>query len=144
MKQFIRRLFLSTYIVILLAFMRGIIICVPFRHIAKRLITYSGSSNLSLKQQSGYARLIGRSVARISRYTPWQSKCLAQGLATKILLRHFKIANTLILGVSLKTDTEFTAHAWVIVDNIIIVGGGNTDQYTAIKSFSDQDHAPLI
>ena len=125
-------------IIVLLALMRISILLFPFRYYAKRLsIIFNSPCRLSYAKQLGYARLIGRSIAIVSRYTPWQSKCLVQALVAKLLLRRFKIENILVIGVNFDKGTDFIAHAWVDVASTTMVGGTDNKQYKAIKSFAD-------
>ncbi len=168
----IRRISLISAIFVLLGIFQIIILCVPFRIYSRRL-TYNLPNGLSDKhkqiqdkldylsrQQLGYAILIGRMVAAISPYTPWPNKCLVQALVCKFLLRRFKIANTLVIGVGFEPNGQFKAHAWVTIvcvqlnqaadrpqdsstiirheQSLTIVGGANSSQeFKTIKTFSD-------
>lgn len=137
--QIIRRVGLVCIVFVLLFLFRIIILTVPFKIYARRLeCKFSQKSKLSLKLQNGYARLIGYTIMKISKYTPWESKCLVQSLATKFLLRRFKIPNTLIIGVGFEDDARFISHAWVNVQNTTIVGNGELEKFKQIKSFTDK------
>lgn len=160
-RQIIRRVGLFFTSFILLGVFQGIIMLFPFRIYAARLagvVSYQldnlCQNNVLSRRQASYAILVGRMVARVSRYTPWPSKCLVQALVTKFILRNFKISSTLVIGVGFESDGSFKAHAWVNVNYIFdavldsldeanirmftIVGGASSiDEFKIIKSFSD-------
>ena len=131
---------LSSVIFILLGFFQVIIWIVPFRIYARRLENNFKimPKNHNEARTNGYARLIGRLVARIARITPWPSKCLVQAMTVKLLLRRFKIANEMLIGVALDDKQKLTAHAWVNVTDITVVGGANSiNEFKVIKIFRD-------
>jgi hypothetical protein len=119
--------------------MRLCILTIPFRFYARRFTkTYTKTSALNQKKCLGYARLIGRTVAKISDHTPWESKCLVQAMATKILLRRFRISNDMLIGVAYDEQDKFIAHAWIKVEDTVIVGGAKSEEtYKVIQSFAD-------
>lgn len=138
--QIVKRIILSSVIFILLGFFQVIIWIVPFRIYARRLENNFKimPKNHNEARTNGYARLIGRLVARIARITPWPSKCLVQAMTVKLLLRRFKIANEMLIGVALDDKQKLTAHAWVNVTDITVVGGANSiNEFKVIKIFRD-------
>lgn len=138
--QWVRRIVFAIFIFILLGFFQVIIWVVPFRIYARRLENNFKimPKNHNEARANGYARLIGRLVGRIARITPWPSKCLVQAMAVKLLLRRFKIANEMLIGVALDDKQKLTAHAWVNVTDITVVGGANSvNEFKVIKIFRD-------
>lgn len=139
--QIIKRLLLSVVIVILLGFFQVVIWTIPFRVYARKLektLALQKTSNSNHQTRLGYAKLIGWKVTRISRYTPWPSKCLVQALTVKFLLRKFAIANEMLIGVALDEKQKLTAHAWVNVEEFTVVGGANSkDEFKVMKIFID-------
>ncbi len=134
----IRRLILIVYIVLLLGIMRICILTIPFRYYARRLKkVYATSSLLSEKVQLGYARLIGRFITKVSRFTPWQSKCLVQALVAKILFRRFKIMNNMFIGVGFDDKGKFIAHTWIDVGGVTVLGGVDNTRFKIMSSFAD-------
>ena len=90
-----------------------------------------------------WARSVGRDVAIASRYLPHHPRCLAQGLAVQWLLSTRHIASTLSLGVSTTpsgnqatSDSKMAAHAWVSVDEQIVVGANGYEQFTEVAAFA--------
>lgn len=134
------RLFL-VLLFFLLAFMRIAILTIPFRILAKLFLqpkTSSCSSKLAPEKHAIYARIIGRMTALVARYTPWQSKCLVQALACRLLLRHYTIANIFYLGVGKDEANKFTAHAWInCLDETIVGGSSSFERYKIISQFED-------
>ncbi|MEZ5422166.1 MAG: lasso peptide biosynthesis B2 protein [Pyrinomonadaceae bacterium] len=61
-----------------------------------------------------------RSVRRCSRYIPAAS-CLTQALAAKTILKHYGQPSKIRIGVA-PTDSTIEAHAWVEIDNKIVLG----------------------
>ncbi|MBV6495249.1 MAG: lasso peptide biosynthesis B2 protein [Acidobacteria bacterium ACB1] len=61
-----------------------------------------------------------RSVRRCSRYIPAAS-CLTQALAAKMILKHYGQPSKIRIGVA-PTDSTIEAHAWVEIDNKIVLG----------------------
>jgi glycosyltransferase involved in cell wall biosynthesis len=86
-------------------------------------------------EQIESARLIGWAVCAMSRYTPWESKCLAQGLAAHEMLSLEGIPSTLHLGVDKATSGELEAHAWLECGSSIVTGNIELQRYRQIASF---------
>lgn len=86
------------------------------------------------------AVLIGRSVARAARFTPWLSTCLVQALVTQQFLAKEGIAGRFHLGVrfsdkSSEGDFGLFAHAWLECGDQV-VNGQSGRRYTRMSSFS--------
>lgn len=79
-------------------------------------------------------RLIRTSISVMSRYVPWQSKCLVQALAAQQMLNRRGIEYTLYLGVQ-KNQEEMKAHAWLRVGRYFITGGQGHASYTPVQSY---------
>lgn len=137
--QLIRRIIFAILVFILLGFFQVFIWVVPFRIYARRLDkNYVKMGNLNIREAGGYSRLIGRIVAKMAQITPWPSKCLVQALTVKFLLRRFKIANEMLIGVAIDDKQKLSAHAWINAFGITVVGGTNSaEQFKVIKVFRD-------
>lgn len=79
---------------------------------------------------------VGWAVATMSRYAPWESKCLAQALAAKIMLNRRKIRNTLYLGVAKDEMGHMIAHAWIKCGSIPLTGAMSAEKFTVVSAFS--------
>ncbi|MDQ5920227.1 MAG: hypothetical protein QG673_283 [Pseudomonadota bacterium] len=124
---------------LLLGYVRILLLTLPFKYIAKLWLKPVSSVNfnyLTVDESITQAQVIGKLIAAAAKYTPWYSKCLAQSIACKIILRRFGIPNTIYIGVT-KQDKKLTAHAWVTVHSHIINGYNQTD-YTVMTHFSDE------
>lgn len=140
MQQVIKRKCLAIIIFLLLGFFQVVIWIIPFRIYARRLDrTYArADKSIDIRQAGGYSRLIGRMVAKVAKITPWPSRCLVQALTVKFLLRRFKIANEMLIGVAMDDNHKLSAHAWVNVFEITVVGGANSaEQFKVMKVFRD-------
>lgn len=94
------------------------------------------SSNFTSADAPSEPLLIARSVIAVSRRVPWESKCLVQASAARIMLNRRNIPNELFLGVpksGLKSDKP--PHAWLVVDGQVLLGGGNLDDYVTVSRF---------
>lgn len=101
---------------------------------------HPGAPSLDPGQQAQAVR-IGELVAIAARYTPWQSRCLAQVLATQRLLAKHHIPGQFYLGV--RPGCERTsqaagppAHAWLQCGDRIVSGGHGHEQFTVVSTFS--------
>ena len=87
---------------------------------------------------------IRQAVRRAGRYTPWESTCLVQSIAGKMMLKRLNIPSTLYLGVAKngkeksKKKKELKAHAWLRSGNIILTGqkGVNLSAFTVVSMFA--------
>lgn len=65
---------------------------------------------------------IAWSVRQAARLTPWAT-CLVQGLAVQHLMTRSGYASDLRIGARRGVDQKFEAHAWVVHDGDVIIGG---------------------
>jgi Transglutaminase-like superfamily len=79
---------------------------------------------------------VGRAVAAASRHTPWESACLVQAIAAKLMLKRRGIPSTLYLGVT-KEDNRLTAHAWLRSGPFVLTGGTGRQRFTVISTFAE-------
>jgi hypothetical protein len=83
---------------------------------------------------------VARAVAATSRHTPWESACLVQAIAAKLMLKRRGIPSTLHLGVA-KEDNRFMAHAWLRSGSCILTGGAGRERFTIISTFAEKPGA---
>ncbi len=111
----------------------------PFRHIAARLGRQvpvdDPSSGATLGVPGG--RQIGNAVEIAARHTPWESACLAQALAGRLMLRRRGLASRLYLGTKKDEAGNLMAHAWLAAGNEILVGGEAHETFTVLSIFRD-------
>ena len=84
---------------------------------------------------------IGRvawAVNKISKYTPWQSKCLVQAIAAKRMLQARQIVSTLYLGVKKSNSQQLEAHAWLRSGSLYLTGGQGHKYFTVVATFAEE------
>jgi hypothetical protein len=84
-----------------------------------------------------YIWRVGWAIAVMSRYTPWESKCLVQAVTAKLLLRRYRLHNTLYLGVARDPEKKMIAHAWLRTGEWMVTGAHRSGEYTIVASFAD-------
>ena len=131
-------LLLAAYL--LLGYVRIILLMIPFKYIIRlglKPVQLKQSTNFTIAQLTSRAQTVGKAVALSARYTPWESKCLAQSIVCKIILRQLHIPHTLYIGVA-KNQGEFRAHAWIAYNDLVINGGTNSpDVYKVVIQFKE-------
>lgn len=105
-------------------------------------------------------REISNAVVAVSRWVPWECKCLVQASAAKIMLNKRGVSNVMCLGISKSgikgksnsdlhpAETEASSremnmaesgkremrpHAWLIAGGEVILGGHNLDDYVTVS-----------
>jgi hypothetical protein len=130
-----RRLFIEAFCLLGLA--RFVILVVPFRRIAPFLGQVMTESSHDAHECDPLTERISWAVQTAARYTPWQSKCLAQAMTAKMMLKYRNISSTLYLGVAKNDDTGLSAHAWLRCGERILTGGSVREQFTVIAFFAE-------
>lgn len=116
---------------------RLVILLLPFRWLSKVLGRHMRESPMKEgAAESALARMIGRGIETVSRYTPWESKCLVQAIVGKMMLRQYGIANTLYLGVGRDEGNSLIAHAWLRCGETIITGRQGRERFTVVGKFA--------
>lgn len=138
MKTSFKRKILIAFIFFLTGIIRFSLLVVPFRYIAAIMGKEKTDSPAAVSAQSySKARVIGRAVGSASRHTPWKSECLVQALAAQIVLRIFKIPNTLYLGISKDEYDKLIAHAWIRCGGMIVTGGSGREAFKVVAQYSN-------
>jgi hypothetical protein len=73
-------------------------------------------------RRASEARIV-RAVGAAERRSPVGSTCLATALAAQALLARHGYAASLRIGVKRSASGEFAAHAWLVREGRVIVGG---------------------
>lgn len=81
------------------------------------------------------ARGVGRRIDRTADRSFVNFKCLARAIAAWRLLRRRKIPAKLLLGArrDSRVVNRFELHAWVVVDDVIVVGKDNGTTYSSFS-----------
>jgi len=125
---------------------RAAILMVPFRHLAPVLGRHYQNvqmAALATQQQQVYACRIGRITDAVSKYTPWESKCLVQAMIARCLLACYHIPFVMHLGVTMpkseaaavENERILKAHAWLAVGPWIITGREGHRAFTIVSTF---------
>ena len=123
---------------LLLGLARATLVAVPFRRIAPSLgydLKTAAVVPLASEDEVVRALHIGRAVRTAARYTPWQSRCLAQAMAARVLLAMNGLPYGLYLGVENSRDSGMTAHAWVCTGPAAVTGGRSFGRFTVVGTF---------
>jgi hypothetical protein len=144
---------------ILLGLSRLVILAIPFRTLARGLGTNAGVTPwIPVLPPGGEARAasISRIVRRAAARTPWQSNCLTQAVAARVLLGVCGIPCSLFFGVARdrgepdenqsgskpigsppadSSPVRLSAHAWVAAGRVPVTGGVSFRQFTVVGCF---------
>ena len=82
-----------------------------------------------IEEQRAAARL-GILVRRVLDPLPFDSRCLMQSLVLTTMLARRGIESDVVIGV--KTEPEFTAHAWVESDGVALLPPGDYGRVVAV------------
>lgn len=114
------------------------ILIFPFRRIEPYLGRRMAESALEAPPDNGQLREVAWAVNRVSRYTPWQSKCLVQAIAAKRMLQSRNIVSTLYLGVARSGAKTLEAHAWLRSGPAYVTGGQERKDFTVVAMFAEE------
>lgn len=129
---------MSLEIFVLSGLVRMMLLIVPFKYIRNYLGEYNAYVPREIDEdQCSIVRQVGWFVTTISRYTPWESKCLVQAMVAQRLLKKRKIGTTLYLGVAKENKQNIKAHAWLKCGNIIVAGRAAMNDYKEVARFDN-------
>ncbi len=103
--------------------------------VLQRLVDGAGKSSGGLQggQQCSATRAAW-AVKTASRHVPGEKTCLAQALATQVLLTRRGHPALLHIGVVRDEGGKFQAHAWVECKGKIVIGGHELERYTLLTT----------
>jgi Transglutaminase-like superfamily len=111
----------------------------PFRWLAPYLGQQQRESpTTDVPDAREHVRCISRAVLTMSRHAPWQSSCLAQAIAAKMMLQHRGICSTLYLGVAKDGDEGLVAHAWLRSGATVLTGEPGWERFTVVSTFAEK------
>jgi len=122
----------------LLGLARLAILTLPFCWISPWLgesVQLAGRSPLLNPGQARAARRAGRLVRMAARYTPWESKCLAQAMVAKFLLVGWRVPYAFYFGVARDPREGMKAHAWVCAGPVYVTGGNGFASYAVVSVY---------
>ena len=123
---------------LLTGIIRFSILFVTFSKLAKLCGKYDEESTYNLPdKQISIGNKVGYLVYSVSKYTPWESKCLVKALTAQIMLRKKKISSTVYLGVAKDENKKLIAHAWLRCGKNIITGNDERYGFTTVAKFAN-------
>jgi hypothetical protein len=81
---------------------------------------------------------VGWAVETTARHSPLTLTCVPQALAALWMLQSRGSAARLIYGVASDQHAGFSAHAWVEVNGVSVVGGRAASGFTVLTSFPER------
>ncbi len=109
----------------------------PFRWIAPRLGETMAASPEEDSADPELLRRIGWAVGVAGHNLPWTSRCLAEAIAGKAMLKRRGVPSTLYLGLAKDGQADLEAHAWLRCGSRILTGERASEGYTVIASFAE-------
>jgi hypothetical protein len=106
----------------------------PFKRIAIGLGTMGEPETLPAADPA-LVRKVAWAIRTAAKFTPWKSKCLAQGLAAWRMLKRRGQPVTLYFGVAKNETDQMIAHAWLRSGNFFVCGGDGSKRYTVTGVF---------
>ena len=123
---------------ILTGFVRFAILFVPFNKLARRIGKYKDESTYEVSDlERATIGNISWAVNRVSKRTPWESKCLVQALTVQFMLNKRKISSTVYLGLTKNKERKLKAHAWLRCGREIITGNDELGNFTVVAKFAN-------
>lgn len=129
-------LLFETYL--MLGWVRVQIMARPFSFIAPTLGTaMEETPACAIPSHQQTIRDVGYAIDVMSKYTPWDSRCLVRAIAGMRLLARRHIPSTLYLGTSLDAQTgKLAAHAWLRSGSDYVTGANAMAGYSVIGLFA--------
>lgn len=124
---------------VLLGVARLLVLCIPFRWLARTLGQHMRESAQDVAASDvELAVLVGRAVQSAASNTPWESVCLPQAVTGQWMLKRRRVVATLYLGVmkAEQKPEQLAAHAWLRCGDRILTGAAGHRQFTVISMFS--------
>ena len=118
-----------------LAIARIMLVVMPFRRLAARLSSESGSSHTEPDQEM--LQRISYTVSAAANNVPWRSDCFPQTIAARMLLKRYGYASIIHLGVELVGEDALSGHAWLTCGETVVTGAAELDRYTQVHSLSE-------
>ncbi len=111
---------------------------VPFRRLAPWLGRTRAESLHGDQPGDAQSARVGWAVRTASRRAPWETRCFAEAIAGKAMLKRRRVDSTLYLGLRKADDGEIQAHAWLRCGARTITGGRTSGGFTVIATFAEE------
>jgi hypothetical protein len=117
----------------------ALVFVVPFRWTARWFggaVAPSSRAMLPAKRIAN-ARYVAKRLQRVAAHMPWRTTCLVRALAGSLLLRRRGTPATIRFGVN-RADGGFSAHAWLVVGDTIVLGADNAPGFRPLADFRSE------
>jgi hypothetical protein len=120
---------------------RVLLLCRPFKTMAKQLGVEQKEVLVEQERCSKNYQICGfirKWMPKVALVLPFKCKCLSQAYAAAKILQRYDISYTIYFGVSNDDEKEtssFKAHAWTIVGTKAVTGGRVARQFKVINCF---------
>jgi hypothetical protein len=101
----------------------------PFQTLCQLLTRLSPNTSMAGGIERGAPNKVAWGVVLASRYLPGRHTCLAQALATQVLLARCGCESNLRIGVAKGAAGRLQAHAWVESQGRVVIGAGQLARY---------------
>jgi hypothetical protein len=108
---------------------------VPFRTTRRFVGSISPHGSAAAPDPSEVRRLV-RAVRAASRLVP-QATCLTQAIALHYLLARRGRAARIHIGVRRAESGGFESHAWVELDGVVVIGGGDLSTFVPLMELQE-------
>lgn len=124
---------------VLSAVVRAMVLVIPFNKLKRVFGKHKNTSSFEIDHnQYEMIKNVSWAVVTITKYTPWESKCLVQAITAQYMLKRRGVHSTLYLGVSKEGASALKAHAWLRAGKAYVTGGGNKEDFTEVARFSNK------
>ena len=123
--------FLMAEALILLAAASAMVRLLPFRRIvrlAQSPLRAAGENSVDLDR-------LRRAIEAWARRVPWRAMCIQCALALHLLLRRRGIASELHYGIRKAAERPLSAHVWLSVDGVTLIGGEAAAEHVPVATF---------
>jgi hypothetical protein len=106
----------------------------PFKKIVKQLGA-AGGPETDPTTDPVMIRKVAWAIRTAAKFTPWESNCLAQGLAAGRMLKRRGLPAVLFFGVAKDETDQMIAHAWLRSGEYFVCGGDGSKRYAVTGVF---------
>lgn len=115
-----------------------ILILLPFSKVSSGLGIPMEETPQQLQFSSDWrvGKNIHQAIYIMSRYTPWESKCLVRAIAGLKMLERRKVESTIYFGTARDELGKMEAHAWLRCGSIYITGEEEMHRFAVVGKFA--------
>ena len=131
--------FLLLEAVFMLGLARLAVLTLPFRWVMRTSGNHLVESPYDIPTADmETAERVAWAIQSMRHHTPWESNCLAQGIAGQQMIRRRGVESTLYIGIDNNVPRSFETHAWLRCGRKTLTGAGLQDQFTAVVSYAKE------